>query len=332
MAHELDMSNDRANMAYVGEVPWHGLGQQLPADASIEEWRKAAGMDWEILNSPLAWYDPEDGGIMRPVPDRLALFRSDTKSHLSIVSDSYKVVQPGEVLEFYRDIVGAAGLSLETAGVLFGGRKFWALAKINQSERIMGQDEIDGYLLLATSCDGSLATTAQFTSIRVVCNNTLSYSVAAGEAGHSKKYLKVPHNRAFDPDEIKAELGLAADSWEQFIARANALAGKKLERAQAIQVLADALKVETQDEETGEPLDVEKTNKKLREIIRLYEGDGLGSSYRSADGTAWGLLNAVTEYEDHRRNTKTTDNRLNSAWFGEGAALKDRVFDLLMAA
>ena len=28
MAHELDFSNGRANMAYVGEKPWHGLGRR----------------------------------------------------------------------------------------------------------------------------------------------------------------------------------------------------------------------------------------------------------------------------------------------------------------
>lgn len=332
MAHELDMSNNRANMAYVGEVPWHGLGQELPTGADLETWRIAAGMDWALESNPLMFMSPEEGGILRPVPDRVALTRSDTQAHLSIVSTGYKVVQPAAVLEFYRDLVGAAGFSLETAGVLFGGRKFWALAKINESARIMGQDEINGYLLLATSCDGSLATTAQFTSIRVVCNNTLSYSINAGEAGRSRKYLKIPHNREFDAEQVKAELGIASESWEQFITRANALANKKLERAQAIQIMADALKVEMVDEETGDPIDVEDANRTLRDIMKLYDGAALGSSFRSADGTAWGLMNAVTEFADHRRNTKTTDNRLNSAWFGEGAALKDRVFDLLMAA
>ena len=55
MAHEIDMSNGQANMAYVGETPWHGLGQQLKAGASIETWRKAAGMDFAIYTSPVAF-------------------------------------------------------------------------------------------------------------------------------------------------------------------------------------------------------------------------------------------------------------------------------------
>jgi hypothetical protein len=39
-----------------------------------------------------------------------------------------------------------------------------------------GEDRLAAYLLLATSCDKTLATTVAFTSIRVVCQNTLSFA------------------------------------------------------------------------------------------------------------------------------------------------------------
>ena len=35
MAHQIDESNNRANMAYVGKVPWHGLGQQMDDDLRV---------------------------------------------------------------------------------------------------------------------------------------------------------------------------------------------------------------------------------------------------------------------------------------------------------
>ena len=66
------------------------------------------------------------------------------------------------------------GYQLETAGVLMEGRKFWALARTSHSTALKGNDVVDSYILLATSCDGTLATTATPTTVRVVCNNTLS--------------------------------------------------------------------------------------------------------------------------------------------------------------
>lgn len=89
------------------------------------------------------------------------LYRSDTKAPLAVVSKRFLVVQPGEILEFYRDLTAVNGFELETAGVLREGRKFWALARTGQSTVLKGRDRVDGYLLLATACDGTLATTAQ---------------------------------------------------------------------------------------------------------------------------------------------------------------------------
>ena len=66
-----------------------------------------------------------------------------------------------------------------------------------------------GYLLLATACDGTLATTAQFTSIRVVCNNTLAISLANGSGA-----VKVPHSTRFDPPAVKKQLGISISAWD----------------------------------------------------------------------------------------------------------------------
>ena len=43
--------------------------------------------------------------------------------------------------------------------------------------------------------------------------------------------------------------------------------------------------------------------------------------------TAWGLLCAVTEFVDHEKQARSQDNRLDSAWFGQGAVIKQRALD-----
>ena len=105
----------------------------------------------------------------------------------------YQVVQPKAVLEFYRDLTEISGFELETAGVLKEGKKFWALAKTGKEAALKGNDLVKGYLLLATSCDGTLATTATPTTIRVVCNNTLTIALNGATSA-----IKVPHSTSFD--------------------------------------------------------------------------------------------------------------------------------------
>ncbi|MBR7539987.1 DUF932 domain-containing protein, partial [Mycobacterium tuberculosis] len=82
-------------------------------------------------------------------PENKVLYRSDTLEPLSVVSQRYQEVQPSEILEFYRDLTEQADFELETAGVLKGGRKFWALAKTGQSTALKGKDVSNGYILLA---------------------------------------------------------------------------------------------------------------------------------------------------------------------------------------
>ena len=104
-----------------------------------------------------------------------------------------KLYSPRGTFGSIATLTEVSGFELETAGVLKAGRKFWALAH-RQGDRTQGNDRVAGYLLL-TSCDGTLATTATPTTIRVVCNNTLS---AVPLNGKSSSAIKVPHRTSFD--------------------------------------------------------------------------------------------------------------------------------------
>ena len=319
MAHELASSKD---MAYVGETPWHGLGNKLPKNQPIEIWQQQAGMNFEIKQTSVLFNAAAgDGNILnlRSNPDATVLYRSDTNEPLSVVSKRYKVVQPKDVLEFYRDLVSAGGFELETAGVLKGGKKLWALAKTGQETLLPGLDKVKAYLLLATSCDGSLATTAQFTSIRVVCSNTLNMAV-----GERKGAVRVPHSRVFDPVAVKQELGLGMSAWDQFMASIKDMAKRPVNKFEAMSYLVNVLG------DPALPLNEQPNQKNIQAVYGLYSGGGKGSNLQSSHGTTWGLLNSVTEFIDHERRARSQDYRLDSAWFGAGAAIKQKALEQAM--
>ncbi len=300
-------------MAYAHATPWHGLGNRLPANQPLETWLREAGMEWEIKSTEVLYQTDQEytGFNIRPNKEAKVLYRSDTMEPLSVVSNRYKVVQPREILEFYRELVEAGGFELETAGVLKGGKKLWALARTGQEVFLKGNDQVKAYLLLATACDGTLATTAQFTSVRVVCNNTLQ--MAVGEASGA---VKVPHSTAFDPDAVKRELNIGVSAWDEFIYQMKTLASRKVHRIEAMNFLVEVLG------DPEQPLHQQSNEKTISNVYALFNGKGKGSGLTSANDTAWGLLNAVTEYVDHHKTARSPDNRLNSAWFGQGAAIK----------
>lgn len=306
MAHLID------SMAYTGQTPWHGLGNHLPPQQSLDVWLQAAGMDWTIEQSDVLYQGSPDHPILHTYPDSKVLYRSDTLAPLSVVSQRYNVVQPHEVLHFYQDLVEAGGFELETAGSLKGGRKLWALAKTGQDLILKGGDLVKSYLLLATSCDGTLCTTAQFTSVRVVCNNTLQVAV-----GNQTGAIKVPHSTQFDSTAVKQALGLGVSQWDHFGQYAKELSQRPVAPQEALRFFSDLL---------AQPLEEESIvlTRSVQRLHELYQGAGMGAELASSHNTAWGLVNAVTEYVDHHRRTRSQDHRLDSAWFGQGAQLKSR--------
>jgi len=303
------------SMAYVGSTPWHGLGNQLTENQPIDIWLQESGMNWRIEQSDVLFNADNTALNIRSHADAKVLYRSDTLAPLSVVSNRYKIVQPCEVLHFYKDLVSVGGFELETAGVLKGGKKLWALAKTGQEAKIKGNDRIKAYLLLATSCDGTLCTTAQFTSVRVVCNNTLQMANR-----DSNGAVKVPHSTQFDPNQVKEALGIGFAHWESFMTNLKQLSQRTVSPEEADGFIRTVLNEPefTDDNSLG--------SKVYQKVSNLYLGEGMGSDLSSASGTAWGLVNAMTEYVDHHRRARNQDNRLDSAWFGQGALLKQKAF------
>lgn len=329
MAHALDFTTGQAGIAYTGDTPWHGYGQRLDGDETLDQWRIAAGLGWSVLERPVLFSMKDvDNSIVgldgqplavdvNEVKGRKVLVRSDTAAPLSVVSDRYHVVQPAEVMEFYRDLIDQHGFKMHTAGSLMDGRRIWALAETGKDFSING-DRVEGFLLLATSYDASMATTVQFTSVRVVCNNTLEFSMTkdSGKAGS----VSISHNQRFDEQEVKISLGLLESNWETFQSNVTSLIDTRVDAMTAVRFFMDMMDVEAEDGKVDLAAPEMRT---VKQLLNIYQS-GPGADLATARDTAWGLVNAVTYFQDHAVRAYNNGTRMNSAWFGAGRGRKQK--------
>ena len=319
MSHEITIRSDNtAEFAHTGpkSAIWHGLGQELEAGADINTWKIQAGLDWEVFESAIT-FQTIKGGVM--FPDRKALFRSDTHAGLSLVGQDFKVVQPGEILEFFRDLTERHGMVLSTAGSLFGGKRFWALAETGKAANIVDGDEIKGHLLLTTAVDGTLATTAKFVSERVVCNNTLT--VALAETG--KNMIKKTHKVDFDPAGVKIDLGLVDKAWETFIGNLKKMTEKKMTDDKVLEFYQKIFfkpDVAAADQSWG-------VTRKIDEMVSLYN---TGAGADLCKGTAWGVLNAVTNGFTHGSGKRNPSHQFWESYYGANDTIKTNVYNKLL--
>lgn len=333
MAHMIDETTGRAAMAYVGHTPWHGLGRALTAGSSIEEWTREAGLQYDVLESAVEYTTPAVTGH-QVWPARKVLHRSDTGAPLAVVSKDYHVVQPAQVMGFFARLVDVGGFQLETAGALSDGKRVWALAQVGAAAPVLDGDLVKPYLLLGTSYDGTMATVAKFTAIRVVCNNTITAAVGGsvngrgvrGEAETDKGYLKssvrVLHSERFDADAVRLQLGIVTSEFERFMVQSRQLANEPMTAEQADEFIAELLKPYHQGK-----ADI-RESKAFKRTLDLFNGAAIGADIPGVAGNRWAMLNAVTQLVDHERG-RSDNTRLESAWFGTGAAIKNRALELL---
>jgi phage/plasmid-like protein (TIGR03299 family) len=325
MAHEITQrANSMSEMAFTGprSAVWHGLGQQVDETASFEDWKTQAGLDWEVFESTVNYtsVDPTGNPEQHSIPDKRVLFRSDTKDALGIVSNDFKIVQPDQVIEFFRDLVELHGFKLSTAGSLFGGRRFWALADVGKSDNVVDSDRIDGHLLLTTAVDGTMSTQARFTSTRVVCNNTLTIAL---QGNSSRPVIRVTHKRDFDPSQVKIDLKLIDAGWDNFMKNMRALASKPMSARQTREFFEEQL---FDSERRAD----EQTWGITREVAKLTDLalGGSGSGY--SKGTAYGTLCAITEHFTHGTGKRDPSRQFWDAYVGHGDSKKQDMYRNLM--
>lgn len=323
MAHQLDTIS-RATVSYAStQREWHGLGQLMPVGQTVEQWQKAANMDYQIKRGRVRYatspvqFDTRASDL-HAVDDKIVLFRNDTGAALGVVSDSYKVVQPAEVLEFFREWADKGGVTIESAGVLFGGRRYFATAKLADAVSVDGgRDKIVPYALLSTSADGSLATECRWTTVRTVCNNTLSMALKG------KSTFKVSHRSVFVPEDARDAVEAANEEFQAFMTMARDLAKLKLQ-AEDAETMTVKLLAKASEE-------VARESAAFARIMALFNGEAKGSGFETAHETAWGWLNAVTEHFDHHVRARTDENRQAAALWGNGAAMKQKAVELVTA-
>ncbi|WNG33304.1 DUF932 domain-containing protein [Archangium violaceum] len=308
------MPHDINQMTYVGQEPWHGLGTPLPANADYESIVEAAG-----------FYTAEERPLFAPgrdeaIPDRKALFRTDTGEYLATVNRGYEVIQFEEVARTLVEAAGGVRCIFHTAGTLGrNGVRGWLLGELPGDIQVRGdKSPIKKYVLGYCGHDGSTAITLKNVATRVVCQNTIG--VALGERDGAEWNIIHTSSARVRLEEAGRAFRRMVQGYERFAALSDHLAMTRFSEHQLRHVI-DVVMPLPQDE-AEHPRMMKGRNK----VIELFHaGRGLEGSIR---GTAWGALQAFSEYADHHRHTrvpkgKSIDTlRLESIWMGKAASLK----------
>lgn len=317
MAHNLRMVDGKASMAYAGDIPWHGLGTQVPGLMTMEEVLTKAGLNYDVHKVALF----TEAGVKAPA---YATVAGDTGAILGVVGERYQILQNREALQFGDDLVGLGGARYETAGALGQGEKIWTLMRMPDTLAVVPGDEIVPYLLLSNTHDGSGAVEARYTTIRVVCQNTLHMAM-----GRSSAVVKLKHTKTV-AQRLSMAATILAGYQEHFGQFSDCM--KRLQAVRITDEMIDAFEVSmfgaVEDLPEGRSRSIRLSNMQTFEELLVK---GKGTEIPGVAGTAYGMLNAYTEWADFHSQVRGTDDRTNAIVFGNAAANKTKALETALA-
>lgn len=272
------------------QQPWHHEGI-FTEDAltSAAAAMAMAGLDWTVEQRKL--YTQYDDVEWIELTEHMANVRVTDGKVLSVTSPSYEILQPVEAFAWLDSLTDAGEIEYHTAGSLDGGKKIWVLARLNNADFDAARgDQWKSYLLFLTGFDGATSTRVLFTTIRVVCANTLAMALSKDGKG------------AFRQRHTKGQYAALEGLRDSILGVRNEVKefGSFVQHLGTVQVTEEAV---VDFAKYVIPGDSKRTDNRRTTLRDLIEG-GVGQDL--AGVTAQSLLNGATEYATWYSGSKKT--------------------------
>jgi phage/plasmid-like protein (TIGR03299 family) len=306
------MSHDIGEMFYCGERPWHELGKKLDQPATLDEALAAGGLDWTVSTVPIVPAGEPDSTIAH----RVAVVRDDRLPGqagrvVGVVHPGFRPLQNREGAELFDSLLGQGKPIYHTGGYLRHGEVVWLLARVPHEICLGGNDVLEPYLLFTNSHDGSVAIDIRLTTIRVVCQNTLSMALNSGKVG---KVFRRSHNgsAAQLQTEAKGFFEFAIKQCEETEALFKRLAKAKCTQPEFQSFLSRLMPDPTLPSTAATNARVRRAHETRLKTLRLTRDEitdvhlnGIAlQGIPPAEETWWGVLNSLTGWVDHVQATE----------------------------
>lgn len=275
------------------------VGRPIQGATNLEEAIVQSGLDYEVQKLPI-FFNPRIGRTpkMTKIPDRYVVYRTDNYTPMGVVGKKYEILQNREAFNFLDSLI-AGGAMFETAGTygLNGAKSFISIS--TQKIKVL-DDDIQPYIVLTNSFDGTGTVKVSFSPIRVFCSNTLALISKKVKSLHLNS-LSVRHTKS---------MAIAMEQGKEILFQ-------NTQYLETLKSISELLAVTPFSEEAFKkmcevfyPIDNNQTKKAvtmntemLEELFRAYKQDDLGNF----SGTAYRAFQAISDFESHKTSQRSTD-------------------------
>ena len=309
------------------------MGQEARG-ANTDEVLKNAGLDFGVGREPLY---TSKGREIRSKFQRI--FRQDNDVTLGVVGRTYQPLQNRDLLGIADRLVQNDDIAWDRIGMVGMGEKLYASFTLPDSYRIDGWDDLDQYIYLTNTHDGSGGIKCIPANIRFGCTNQFAFHMSQlKQAGINPRDLTIRHSSKMSEriGQFEKAIGLVDTLNQNFANQAAELLTVEMSEADKATFYIYVLGLTTDEKLVDADNEWGLKTRGLNTFNHLKELEKSSTNNTSAmRDTAWQSFNVVTEYIDHAwvHNSNGTVNakRAESSILGTGARLKAKAWDTIAA-
>lgn len=265
---------------------WHAIGKSVEECKDLEGVLAASGLDYTVEKHPVfAQRDTSSSRVTR-IPNRFITTRDNDGHMYDIVSDKFEIVQNREAFDFVHYM--GEDLQFLKAGETESGMVYiiGALPQVD----ILG-DAFVPHVIFRNGFTGKIKITAAICPLRMVCQNQFNFAFKNTQNAVTIRHVQNAHDKM---EEAREVLKLTADYMQELTAMAEKYAGIKLCSTDLDHLLNRMFPmVDPESMNSFKRHQLEVSREKFK---KAYLADD-NANFR---GTAWGLINAYTDFITHR--------------------------------
>lgn len=262
---------------------WNNMGVDVNGLSKVEEVLQKSGLDYDVIKRPLKY---REAGTWYTVPDKSVNVRKDNPAKVfGVVGSKYEICQNRDAFDFVNCING--DVKFVKAGETKSGI-IYLISELPEIE-VLG-DKIKPNLIFQNAHNGLSSIRANICMLRIVCQNQFAH--AFKDASNA---INIKHTNRSMFGKLENAKEVLANTYEyiaNYTDNAERLAVKKVDDKVLQNIISEMILngKSMSSIESGS-----KEDDKVTRFINAYNNDD-NMNFR---GTAWGIINAWTDYSTH---------------------------------
>lgn len=272
---------------------WDGVGRSVNTKSMVDTLQQA-GLDYDVALKPITLQDGT------PIADRFATVRSDGHVY-DVVSSKYNIVQNRDAFEFVNYM--SDEIEFLKAGETASG-VVWVIARM-EDVSILG-DTFTPHVIFRNGFNGKVKISAAICPLRIICQNQFNMAFRnAANTAHIRHVMNVQERIL----EARETLLMSAEYMRSLKTMAEKMAVKRLNNSQVDRVIARMFPLpEGRALEKVNPFAMKTLLDRRASFVAAYEHVD-NTNFR---GTAWGMVNAYTDFMTHTVPSGKTESRFEN--------------------